>query len=647
MPSNDTTESNSSSTPSAVGQRATADPLWPPELKRSPLTDFLELLWRHGINVIPLPRGEKIPRVKWKPFQERRMNVAELHKLFLWRESYSRNGKIYRRTARLRGVSYAIITGGTTRVVVVDTDSPEAEEWAQKHLPPTPWMTKTRKGWHRFYLHPGGGTRIGNKARIQTGDSKIALDVRGDGGYVVGPYSVHETGFVYQSVGDWAAPIDSLPLFDLSWLPALPPRNPAPQVYSLPPAHPSIQSDFERAQAYVDRMGPAVEGDGGRNHTFKVAMALLRFGLSLDDCMAILRRWNQSCVPPWDECGRTNSLEERLQGAMERWDGVTDLRDAQRKWQGHATEDNLTPEALECLINLCEQAEEAQREREREALSTGGRKMPWWYDLPPGSPAVHPPPPVDTVYAFDWPTSPILTGEPYENLCDDLKSWRIEPNGCDAYWPARCHRWLCCLCGTEKATEILEHMKAILQEGDEAIYKGAAPAESAAYERIKKAISRSLKTEDPIGYFPFRRAVDIDGFRFIQITYYASHDIGPGWERITREEAFIEIRSSLALPLPQPTRDVDDNKGERTRPLGAWTMPEKKKKREPSPGHIGCLHPDAIARARVMAQDEIFRKHGTRFFTGEPIPPEHMDEYIDLCKWFGRSPKWQAGYYPR
>ena len=32
---------------------------------------------------------------------------------------------------------------GPSRLVVIDTDTPEAEAWAAEHLPPTPWRTRT------------------------------------------------------------------------------------------------------------------------------------------------------------------------------------------------------------------------------------------------------------------------------------------------------------------------------------------------------------------------------------------------------------------------------------------------------------------------------------------------------------------------
>ena len=55
-----------------------------------------------------------------------------------------------------------------------------------------------------------------------------------------------------------------------------------------------------RARAYVRRMAPTVEGDGGDRQTFQVACVLVRdFALPVDDALPILLEYNQRCEPPW------------------------------------------------------------------------------------------------------------------------------------------------------------------------------------------------------------------------------------------------------------------------------------------------------------------------------------------------------------
>src|SRR5262249_7272953 len=58
------------------------------------------------------------------------------------------------------------------------------------------WVSRTGRpegGWQQFFRHPGNGTTIGNRAGLRPG-----LDVRGDGGYVILPPSLHASGRHYE-----------------------------------------------------------------------------------------------------------------------------------------------------------------------------------------------------------------------------------------------------------------------------------------------------------------------------------------------------------------------------------------------------------------------------------------------------------------
>jgi len=94
-----------------------------------------------------------------------------------------------------KGLNVGIATGLPSGVFVVDIDGPEGEA-AIASLGPLPetLTARTGKGRHLFFKHPGTPIKtrrgvIGNK-----------VDVRGDGGYVVGPGSHHISGNVYSWV---------------------------------------------------------------------------------------------------------------------------------------------------------------------------------------------------------------------------------------------------------------------------------------------------------------------------------------------------------------------------------------------------------------------------------------------------------------
>jgi hypothetical protein len=58
----------------------------------------------------------------------------------------------------------------------------------------------------------------------------------------------------------------------------------------------------ERARRYLAAVPPAVTGEHGDLHTFRVCCRLVRgFALSDADALVVLSEWNASCKPPWTE----------------------------------------------------------------------------------------------------------------------------------------------------------------------------------------------------------------------------------------------------------------------------------------------------------------------------------------------------------
>jgi hypothetical protein len=59
---------------------------------------------------------------------------------------------------------------------------------------------------------------------------------------------------------------------------------------------------LERARRYVARIEPAIAGQHGDLHTFRVCCRIVRgFALSDDEAFAVLSEWNERCQPPWTE----------------------------------------------------------------------------------------------------------------------------------------------------------------------------------------------------------------------------------------------------------------------------------------------------------------------------------------------------------
>lgn len=105
----------------------------------------------------------------------------------------------------------AIRTGEASQLVVVDVDPPRGlDSLASLERANTPLdrarVVRTGSGGtHYYFKHPGGGARIGNRASSVLG---AGIDVRGDGGYVIAPPSLHTSGRSYA----WAAQNDPAPV---------------------------------------------------------------------------------------------------------------------------------------------------------------------------------------------------------------------------------------------------------------------------------------------------------------------------------------------------------------------------------------------------------------------------------------------------
>ena len=95
--------------------------------------------------------------------------------------------------------NYGIATGAASGIFVLDVDGKAGVESRRRlekeHGPlPATVTVHTGKGWHRYYRCPDAPVR-NSAGKLGTG-----IDVRGDGGYVVGAGSIHPNGDTYRYV---------------------------------------------------------------------------------------------------------------------------------------------------------------------------------------------------------------------------------------------------------------------------------------------------------------------------------------------------------------------------------------------------------------------------------------------------------------
>jgi hypothetical protein len=233
-----------------------------------------------GMSVIPVPRpcvgtavgmpGDgKVPAIQWKDYQDRLPTDAELVAWF-----------------GAEPMNLAVITGAVSGVVVIDADDRAALLWCTRHLPYTPWQTETRRGFHLWYRHPGA--RVANRARLETGEGRLAIDVRGDGGFVIAPGSVHATGAEYRFAGDWNVSRDEIPRFWPGWLERST-RAAAPRTSNAPRFTGDV---VDRARRYLAAIPVPEIGCASDNGTLYAACRLVRgFGLSAAVAEELLWDW--------------------------------------------------------------------------------------------------------------------------------------------------------------------------------------------------------------------------------------------------------------------------------------------------------------------------------------------------------------------
>lgn len=147
---------------------------------------------RRGWSVIPLRPKDKRPLLAWQRFQSARSTEAELASWWMLQPE----------------ANVGVVTGAISGVVVLDLDGEAGRQSVEKmQLPATP-IARTGHGWHYYFKHPGG--QVENAVGFLPG-----VDVRGDGGYVVAPPSMHQSGVRYR----WLLEPFETPLAELpDWL---------------------------------------------------------------------------------------------------------------------------------------------------------------------------------------------------------------------------------------------------------------------------------------------------------------------------------------------------------------------------------------------------------------------------------------------
>lgn len=221
------------------------------------------------------------------------------------------------------------IATGASGLVVIDVDGEAGEATLAKlerehgDLPATVETITGGGGRHLIYRAPEG--RSVRNVQGPRGERALGsgVDVRGDGGYIVAPPSIHpETGQPYR----WreGRGLDEIELAELpAWLVERldPPKvdTPAPPMVR-PTVAPAEADRVARAISYISTMAPAIQGAGGHSSLYAVSTVVAwGFDLPRDVAIDVLaREFNPRCMPPWDlsKSGERREFERKVDQAL-------------------------------------------------------------------------------------------------------------------------------------------------------------------------------------------------------------------------------------------------------------------------------------------------------------------------------------------
>lgn len=129
-----------------------------------------------GFSIIPLKPGSKEPLINWKPYQNQRASESEVREWFV----------------QTPMANIGIVTGSVSGLAVVDLDGPEGLQQGQLLGLSSPLSSITGQGRQLWFKNDVAHV-LSNSVRIYPG-----IDIRGEGGYVVAPPSIHPNGRRYR-----------------------------------------------------------------------------------------------------------------------------------------------------------------------------------------------------------------------------------------------------------------------------------------------------------------------------------------------------------------------------------------------------------------------------------------------------------------
>jgi len=274
-------------------------PIWSPVMvERRPTKKYQEDLKEK------LEKNNRLENPEPDEFVEKKhfTNQCKLPLLFSWDEYKKRRPtreEVMKWFTEYPDANIAIITGAVSGIIVMDLDSPGAANYALSRgwFPSTP-MVETGRGSQVYLKRPD--FTVGNSA-----DRDLKIDMRGDGGYVVAPPSMHGSGRQYRWMDDCNildVDLAECPDWVLDFI-KNPPKNQSkatPQVAAVQ-ANTNAPGQKVEGNKFVDILRNGTSA-GDRNQT---AASFIGHYIKLlkdpDEVWEITKLWNQKNSPPLDQ----------------------------------------------------------------------------------------------------------------------------------------------------------------------------------------------------------------------------------------------------------------------------------------------------------------------------------------------------------
>lgn len=239
---------------------------------------------RHGLNLIPIVPGEKRPAIgSWAPYQQR-MSTPDEHAAW-WPD-----GRI----------NPAVVCGSVSgNLAVIDCDNDDVADVFMR-ASPVLWSgltCRTGKGFH-YYLRTDKPVRT---APFEL--CGVTNHIKGEGGYVIAPPSLHPSGAVYE----WSSK-GGIAQVTAEWLADLLKRVGA--VQSTPEERGPLPDDW----CYDALTQPCPVGQ--RHDTMvRIAGQLAAYGVPSTTTLAIIENWVELRCDLSD--GRFENLERQVSGVYD------------------------------------------------------------------------------------------------------------------------------------------------------------------------------------------------------------------------------------------------------------------------------------------------------------------------------------------